>query len=349
MVEQPGIVAVSRYGSSGASSRVRLRDWFEHFAINAEIHDYIGTANNNPRAMLFGAPRVIRAEAELRKLTKRLEDKSLVLSRSASPFSAGVLEATLLKNARHSVYDFDDAIYASGNHFFRNIRSVENVWTKSVRSADVVVAGSEVLAEAASVLRDDVVIIPSCVEPSKYMRKPTYDLGEIPRAVWIGSPGNEAYLLPVAKGLLALNTRFGLRLTVISAGNASLGELDKIVDRYTWGPDTFYEQIASADIGIMPLPNNPFTRGKCSYKLLQYGASGVPVIGSAVGANVAALQRLGGLEANTSLEWETAIANVLEMNPRERSGMGKSARDGVEKHYSFDAWARKWLEVMRLS
>ena len=349
MDENLSIVAVSRYGSSGASTRVRMYDWFEHLGLEADRYEYVGTADNQAATLVRAAPRVLQAEVQLRKLVGQLQGRTLLLNRSASPFSSGTLETALLKSAAHSVYDFDDAIYIDGASSFQRFWSAEKAWTRSVRAADVVIAGSEVLAEEASKFRDDVVMIPSCVEPFRYGRKASYEISENPRAVWIGSPATEPFLARLSEELLALNSRYGLRLSVISAGNSSLGRLDSIIDRHAWVPDTFYEQIASADIGLMPLPDTPLTRGKCAYKLLQYGAAGLPVVGTPVGANTSAIQRMGGLAAGTPSEWGEAIASIIEMNDNERSNMGARARVAVEKHYSFGAWATEWLNAVGVS
>ena len=347
--ENESVVCVSRYGASGASTRVRMYDWFDHFDLAVDRHEYAGTSNAGLSTLLrVGGARVAMAELDLRKLVGRVGDRTLILGRSASPFSSGALEGALLKAALHSVYDFDDAIYLAAGPFQR-FWSSKRAWLASVQAADVVIAGNENLAEQASKYRSEVVLIPSCVEPSNYTQKASYDLAEYPRAVWIGSPSTESYLTELSSVLMELNAKHGLRVTVISAGNASLGPLDSIIDRQDWDPGTFASQIASADVGLMPLQDTPFTRGKCSYKLLQYAAAGLPVVGTGIGANSSVIPRLGGFVANNSVEWTDAIDGVIEMSAQERLSMGGRARAGVQKHYSFDAWSTQWLGAVGIS
>lgn len=342
-------IAVSRYGLTGASTRVRLTDWFAHVGLQAERWDYLGAADNQIGTLLPRLGKVAREELRLRIARSGLDSRTLIMSRGASPFSSGSLEESLLRRANFSVYDFDDAINVGSPSLLRRIWSEKKVWARSVEAADVVIAGSDVLAESAAAIRDDVVMIPSCVEPGLYNRKQDYEVRGCPVAVWIGTPSTERFLLGIADELLSLNRRWGLRVRVVSAGNASLGALDRVVDRIQWTADTFQHHLGSADIGIMPLPDTPFERGKCAYKLLQYGAAGLPTVGSPVGANILALERLGGIAAGSSSHaWEDAISSLIAATAGERALMGATACEGVENHYSYASWADVWLRAMQL-
>lgn len=271
------------------------------------------------------------------------------MSRGASPFSSGSLEESLLRGAAFSVYDFDDAIYARSPSLTRRFWSEQKVWERCVKAADIVIAGSEVLAESAAKIRNDVVLIPSCVETDNYTLKQDYEIDQTPVAVWIGSPSTERFLGGIADALLALHRKWGLRVRVISSGNASLGLLDPLIDRIQWDRNTFQQHLSSADLGIMPLPDTLFERGKCAYKLLQYGATGLPSVGSPVGANVQALHRIGGLAASSSQDWENSVSAILEATVDERKSMGAASRRGVDDHYSFRSWAETWLLTTRLT
>ena len=113
------------------------------------------------------------------------------------------------------------------------------------------------------------------------------------------------------------------------------------MDRVPWDPGTSAQILADADVGIMPLHDTEFTRGKCGYKLLQYGAAGLPVVGSPVGANAGVLAALGGA-APASGEWVDAVTGVLDAGASERRDLGDTARRGVETSYSFGAWESRW-------
>lgn len=341
-------IAISRYGRSGASTRVRLDDWFTHLGLAAERWDYLGASNNHIRTLFPRMPEVAREEIRLRAFSRSLEGRTVLMSRGASPFSSGRLEESLLRRAGLSIYDFDDAIYTASKSLPGKLWSARKNWQRSVEAAHTVIAGSEVLAEAAAKISNNVIMIPSCVEPGNYIRKQSYSMTDSPVAAWIGTPSTEPFLLGIAGALLSLHRRIGLRLRVISAGNTSIGPLEPMVDRIPWSIDTFTEHLATADLGIMPLPDTPFERGKCAYKLLQYGASGLPMVGSPVGANVQALARTGGISASTNAAWEEAISSIVSASDRERELMGAASRQGVEIYYSYQAWAETWLQATGL-
>lgn len=341
-------IAISRYGFTGASTRVRLHDWFSHLGLDVERWDYLGAPNNQVRTLLPRFAEVAREELRLRIARFGLNGRTVIMSRGASPFSSGSLEESLLLRAAFSVYDFDDAIYVPASSPMRRLWSEEKAWHRSVKAADVVIAGSEVLAESAAAIRNDVTLIPSCVEPNRYQLKQDYEIIGNPVAVWIGTPSTERFLGGIADALLALHRRWGLRVLVISAGNGSLGALDRMIDRVQWTAHSFQQHLASADLGIMPLPDTLFERGKCAYKLLQYGATGLPAVGSPVGANVQALDRMSGTAAVSSSDWENAISSIIGSSAHERALMGAAGRNGVENHYSYRSWADTWLRATRL-
>lgn len=336
--------AVSAYGRRAGSTRVRLYDWFAHLGLRPTFHNYAGNSDNQPRTILRSFPRVVAAEAGLRFLPERLRDSTVIMSRQASPFSSGGVEERLLNAAAHSVYDFDDALYAEDSiRATSRLWSRSKLWKRAVSAADVVIAGNERLAEEASRWSRSVVIVPSCIEPDDYVKKADYDMTEAPRAVWIGTPASEGYLSTIAAPLLHLNRTLGLRLKIVGGGVQTLGELETIIDREVWSLETFGASLASADVGIMPLPDDEFSRGKCSYKLLQYAAAGLPTVGSPVGANERALSTIGGFAATTSEEWIEAISQVITSSNTRRADLGRAAIDGVVSRYSFAAWSTAWV------
>jgi glycosyltransferase involved in cell wall biosynthesis len=337
------LVTVSAYGLRGSSARVRIFDWLRILHLDAEKSTYLDRADNPLGALLGDLPAVVRAERRLRTLATSVGDATVLLSREASPFSLGAVESRLLRRSAHGVYDFDDALYAGypGGLLSRS-RHIDRVWRRSVAAADTVIAGNDTLASHASEYASHVVVIPSCVDPDEYLVKRSYTVPTVPTAVWLGSPSTEAQLAVAKEPLLALHRERGLRLTLISKGSRSHGELDAMIDRVDWSADRVADVLASADVGIMPLENDEWTRGKCAYKLLQYAAAGLPVIGSAVGVNVSVLDRLHGVAASSGPQWRDALHSVLEADDGERAKIGQGARSSVIEHYSYAAWADQW-------
>lgn len=340
------ITTVSTYGRAGASARVRIFDWLDHTRTPARSLTYLDGSRLSLREMAQRPVATVKAERALRDLVRTAPTTPILISRGATPFSNGGIESALLRAARLSVYDFDDALMFQTGRGARRVFSRAEACLASTRAADRVIAGNEYLADFASRHNDDVRVIPSCVEPDNYLQKTDYTLGEAPVAVWMGSPSTETYLQDIARPLQEAHRRFGLRLRLISAGSAELHGLESMTDRIQWDPTTYGTQLAQGDFGIMPLPDDDWTRGKCAYKLLQYGAAALPVIASPVGANVKALAQMNGYAASNEDEWFDALSDLVAMTSHARSALGSVAREAVVAHYSFARWESAWLDTV---
>lgn len=341
------LTAVMSYGTAGGSARVRVFDWLDYLSLEANVFSYADGASNSFSEIGRKPFKHFGRELMLRRLPSRLSGSNLILSRRASPFSAGDVEERLLKEARKGIYDFDDALMHSKPNGIKSFFSDSRRWFRSVKAADVVIAGNEYLAEAATKLNSNVVVIPSCVNPDQYLVKQYYEiLRDYPLAVWLGSPSTEKFLKEIEVPLLREHKRSGLRIRLISRGKQSLGMLDGIVDRVDWSLDSFSGQLADADFGLMPLLDTEWARGKCAYKLLQYGATGLPTISSPVGANKAAIDLFGAMAASDEAEWTEALKEMVESGVASRTLMGIQSRKSVQANYSFAAWSRAWLDAV---
>lgn len=340
--------AFTSYGRGAGSARVRVFDWLDHLALETKVSSYLGRESNSLGALAQHPLRILEVERRLRDSLNSLSESTVMVARGVSPFSNGELESRILMAAERGVYDFDDALMHTPTGASERAWSKRKTWRRSVESADVVIAGNDYLAEAASRLNGNVVTIPSCVEPDHYVLKQGYDVADVPVAVWLGSPSTEQYLLRIATPLLSLHRSRGLRLKVISRGSASLRELDCMVDRVSWTAEGFQKELAAADFGIMPLDETPWTRGKCAYKLVQYGAAGLPMIGSDVGANSAVLSAADGFAVLHDGQWHDAMVALLDETTAVRRARGVRGRQAVEREYSFDAWSSRWMRTVGL-
>lgn len=346
-VHSKSVVFGSQYSSVASSTRVRLYDWADYLDLDvSSSYSYRGRGTNSALRLIFNPLETLRAEKSLREFELGPITAPLVISRELSPFSNGDPERRLLRLAPRGIYDFDDALYARLPGIVGGFHTRKNVWRKSVEAADVVIAGSEILAERAALFSSNVVMIPSCVNPDNYDLKRSFELQTNPIAVWLGSPSTEPYLKLAQEGLLRAHSRFGLRLKVISSGNRSLGALDSMTDRVGWTQDSVYKELSMSDFGLMPLPDNEWARGKCAYKMLQYGATGLPIIASPVGANRVAISRLSAWSAQTPSEWVERIFDMCALSSNERRNLGHAARSGVSMSYSFHAWKDSWLDAV---
>ena len=331
------------YSPQTAAPRVRVGDWLRHLGIPGVWHSYAGLPNARARTLLANPWDVMAAEVHLRRTSTR--SKRIIVSREATPLGIGEVEKRLLADAAYAAFDFDDAIFIR-NSVGRRIFDCAKKFRRMIPAADVVIAGNDNLAEVAGRYSQRVRVIPSCVEPAQYLPKSDWGFRGEPVVVWLGSPWTEEYLLPILPAMAEVNKRTGAVLHVISAPRG-VDEVDAwpFVKRIPWSPDRVAADLLSADLAIAPLTDTPYARGKCAYKLLEYAATGLPIVGSPVGANAAALERFDGIAVGQPDDWADALLMVIGESSSRRAERGARGLRMVQQHYSFDAWEDAWRQA----
>lgn len=349
MPDPAPLTVVTPYGRDGASSRVRVLGWLDRLSEPAEVHAYLGTRDLSAGTIARHPGRVVTGELALRRLATH-KGGSLLLHREASPLSAGGLEESLLRNAALGIYDIDDALqwdWGMGRRLRRILPKAPKT-LRTARAADRIIAGNPLLADWATSWAPDVRVIPSCVEPDLYTTKSSYEVHDPPLIGWIGSANTEKYLRDLEAPLFRLHHRLGARLVVLGSVPGHLGRLEQMVDRMAWSEQAARSETHRWDVGIMPLPDRLYERGKCGYKLLQYGAAGVPPVGSPVGMNVQILTAMGAAAPTGPDHWYSALAELIE-GPREgRERLGRQAREVVDTQFSFSSWESEWRSAVGL-
>jgi glycosyltransferase involved in cell wall biosynthesis len=276
--------------------------------------------------------------------------RQLLLHKEASPLSRGHLEHQLLSRSEFAVYDFDDALQwdTGEGGLYRRWAPKAPKALLAAQHADRVIAGSPVLADWASQHNRDVVLVPSCVSPDSYRRKDDYRVGDPPVIGWIGSPSQEPQLLLISPALHEVHRRTGARLMLIGTAQRRLRELEHLIDRVVWSEAIQHERLADFDVAVFPLSDDPYSRGKCGYKLLQYGAAGIPAVASPIGVNEQILRELAMPAAVDNDEWVEAVLGLLTAPADERALIGRRAREVTERRYSYDAWLPQWRRAVGL-
>ena len=320
------IHAITPHGRDSGSCRVRVFEWLERTRPPAVMHCYLGHRNSSPAYLARHPLAVSRAELQLRRTAGNPPER-LLLHREASPLSRGGLERALLERAGMSIYDFDDALHCDEgkDRLIRRLAPKAPKALAAVRAADRVIAGNAGLADWASAHNRDVRIIPSCVSPSDYRQPSDHELHDPPRLGWIGQEINEPFLGLLAEALVELNRRTAARLVLIGSTARRLGPLERLIDRVPWSKGTEKVSLSAVDVGLMPLPDDPYSRGKCGYKLLQYSAATVPFVASPVGVNSEILARTGMPAVSSPAEWLDAITELLAKPAAERQRLGHHA------------------------
>jgi glycosyltransferase involved in cell wall biosynthesis len=243
------------------------------------------------------------------------------------------LDALSLRHyARRIIYDFDDAVMYSEKNPERPSRKRLKSFQRTVKLADLVIAGNFYLAEHAKKFNPRVEVLPTGLDAEAYRveNKPMGD-GKV-RLVWIGSKSTLRYLMEIKPALEEIGSHCSnVVLRIISDEFFSLKNIS--VEKHQWSEKTQVTDLAESDIGLAPLPDNRFTRGKCGFKVLQYAAAGLPVVASPVGVNADYVHDgITGFLATSISQWSDRIVKLItDSNLREK--MGQASQNMVR---SFD-------------
>jgi len=259
------------------------------------------------------------------------------------------LEARLFAAlSRHRVFDVDDAIYVRKPRRLGEAAD-DSPWRKrkfaaTCRWVDVVAAGNDVLAGVARRSARAIAILPTSIDTAAY-RPTTATAADAPTIVWIGSPENLVYLEMIRPALARLSVRYpALKLRVICSRFPDWGDVK--VERIAWSTATEAESLAAAHIGVMPLTDDEWARGKCAFKLLQYMAAALPCVASPVGANTeAVIEGVNGFHARTTEEWEQHLESLIR-SPELRARLGAGGREHVESRYALRTYQARYLELL---
>ncbi|MBE0535087.1 MAG: glycosyltransferase [Phycisphaerae bacterium] len=232
------------------------------------------------------------------------------------------------------IYDFDDAVMFSDVRPDRRSITRYLGFRRTARRADVVIAGNEILAEYARRFNANVHVLPTGLDLNDYTARHDHGAPDnVIRLGWIGSASTLPYLASIRGVLEELGMRYpNVVLRVI--GDRFLELKTMPVEECVWSLDTQASDLAACHIGLAPLPDDRFTRGKCGFKILQYAATGIPFVASGVGVNrIFAEQSQAGYIADSKEEWSCRLSRLIE-DERLRSQLGQNGRRYVAR---FDA------------
>jgi glycosyltransferase involved in cell wall biosynthesis len=269
------------------------------------------------------------------------------ISREMAPFGPPILERLLLSRCKRVILDVDDALHIWDKKTSRLIPRLLRDRTKFGRMAaryTAVVCGNRYLEKYYRHRGANVFVIPTVVDTSRYS---TIDpaSSEMVRIGWIGTPLNRHHLeaLRDAFTRLARERRFEL---VVVGLNEPLDWDFPCIRHLDWSLREELSYFSQFDIGIMPLEDSPFARGKCAFKLIQYMAAGLPVVASPVGANCEVVTHgRNGFLAASDEDWQSMLKLLID-DPNLRRRMGEDGRELVRRSYSADgAWPR-YAEIL---
>lgn len=346
------VVALTRTSAVGPSTRYRVLQYRPALAqrgIQVQVRALFGPTwfallERRPgllTSLLKAGYSLLRLAARTGQvLSARISRPDLVLiEQQLFPYLPAWVELLLWPRATPTAVEFDDAIHLTPGHGAK----LPRLWAR----ADLVIVGNRFLRDAARAHARRIEVIPTTLDLGRYeqalelqrgRRDQPAEPGAPLRVGWIGLRYNFPFLSELAPALAALPG--GATLVVISSGLPQGPEWAGIcLEHRPWSEATEAADLASCDVGIMPLPDTPWARGKCALKLLQCMAAGVPVVASPVGVN-ADIIRPGenGLLATTGAQW-TAAMQALASDPELRSRLGEAGRQTVQAGFSLERGA----------
>ena len=349
------VLFLTKYARNGASSRYRTFQYLPHLeqaGIACEIRPlfdeaYLVHRYESGRGHLRDLLRAFIRR--LVSLTKARHFDLIVIEYELLPYVPAFLESFLGWLGVPYIVDYDDALFHQYDQHRLSVvrRLLGQKIARVMHGARLVIVGNRYLAEYAHRAGSQrVEIIPTVVDLDRYPPpSPPRSIADKPLTIgWIGSPTTAGYLQTIAPALAAVCVDGRARVSLIGSDPVDLPDVP--VDVQTWSEATEVSQLQQCDLGIMPLPDEPWARGKCGFKLIQYMACGLPVVASPVGVNQDIVEPgVNGFLARSDEEWRLALSSLLhEQQLRQR--MGQMGRRRVESHYSLQVTAPRLVKAI---
>jgi glycosyltransferase involved in cell wall biosynthesis len=269
------------------------------------------------------------------------------VQREAIMIGITTFERGIRKTKAKYIFDFDDSIWimdtSVGNKKFEWLKDPEKT-ARNIRQANMVIAGNAYLSDYARHYNNNIKIIPTTIDTDSHkplsVKKDKIIIG------WSGSFTTIKHF-EYAENFLKLILKKYPHVEIKVVGDESYESMELSVKGIAWSAKTEVETINSFSIGIMPLPDDEWAKGKCGLKGLSYMACEIPTIMSPVGVNTQIIEHgKNGFLASTTEEWVDCISQLIE-NPELRERMGKAARQTVVEKYSVASQQDNYLQVFR--
>lgn len=348
------MLALTRYENLGASSRLRSTQFLPHFTKMSiyvqrnALFDDASLLRRYSTGRQYSLLTVFKSYSKRIKALMHLNIFNVVwIEKEALPWMPFSIEWALLRNIPF-ILDFDDAIFH--NYDLNRNRLVRILYGSRIdrlmAKAKLVTAGNDYLAERARRAGATwVEVIPTVVDMVRYDNCVTEQIEEPLRIVWIGSPTSVQYLLELAPALKKVFAIHPFVLRVIGGGQIEIAGLQ--LECVAWSEHTEVSYLKECHVGIMPLRDTPWERGKCAYKLIQYMASGLPTVASTVGANCeVVIDGKTGFLVSTEDQWVEQLVRLLD-DSNLRKDMGRAGHFRASEYYSLQVMGPRLANLLK--
>ena len=256
-------------------------------------------------------------------------------------------EKKISKKGKRMIFDFDDAIWidniSNSNKSFAFLKDASKT-SNIIDLCDVVFAGNEYLKNYAAQFNQNIVVIPTTIDTNEYRQIRKISQNKVVIG-WSGSITTIQHFEYAISVLKKLKNKYADRIEIKVIGDANYTNSELDIKGLGWNKKTEIEDLCSFDIGIMPLPNDEWAKGKCGLKGLQYMALEIPTIMSPVGVNIEIIEDgLNGFLASSDDEWIEKLSKLIESKEL-REKIGKAGRQTVNEKYSVEANKQKYLNA----
>lgn len=287
----------------------------------------------------------------VRDLSALDEFDLVVIHREAFPFLHPFFEMKAIQRHARAIFDFDDAIHVG----HRDTPSMKYSWMYKLKygpginialqKCRHVIAGNRTLAEHAARLNANVTIIPTVVDLQRYTYQPPRETVNAVTVGWVGSTSTSPYLAEIEPALQRLSEVHKGKVRFRTFGDPKRSLKLPDLEAQPFRLDSEIDDLRTIDIGIMPMPDNEWTRGKCAFKAIQYMALGIPAVASPVGVAGEIIQHgKNGLLANSAAEWFSCLDRLVR-DVELRRRLSVNGRTTVEREYSLQVWAPRVAEL----
>lgn len=348
------VAAFTKYGREAASTRQRVLQYLpslERAGIRVDCHPLL--SNDYVRSLATGAGfskrEVVQSYWRRFEQLRRLREYDLIwIYAELFPWLPAGFERLGLKAAKPIIYDLDDAFFHPYDHHPNPAvrlllrRKLEPL----IGRAAAVLCGNPYLRDYAARLNPNSIVLPTVVDTEVYGSVAAR--GDVrPTIGWIGSPSTWEFVRPLLPLLGRICREKKARFTVVGAGPRAAADSFPAMERRAWSEAEEVRDVQSMDIGIMPLPDEPWARGKSGYKLVQYMACGLPVVASPVGVNATIVDHgRNGFLAEAPEQWERALADLID-DAALRRRLGSAGRQRAVAEYSLASQAPRLIDLMR--
>lgn len=349
------VLFVVPYPIEAPSTRYRVYQYLPYFAANgveAVVSRFIDSSAffrqlYRPGKIVYKAAYfATRTLRRLLDLTRVNRFDAIFIQREALPMGPALFERLAARQHVPLIFDFDDAIYlphaSAANRWISWVKQPQKT-AQIIELSRYVIAGNQVLYNYAKRYNQHVTVIPSSIDLMAYpLRSKAQAQPNLVTLGWVGSSSNIDYLHQIAPVLQHLSATYAVTVSVIG-GEITLPGVN--LTCRPWRLENEISDLHSFDIGLMPLPDNEWTRGKGGFKAIQYMGVGLPVVTSPVGINTTLVTPgVNGFLATTPDEWLAALTALIE-DAALRQRLGLAGRATVEDQYSVQVNAPKLLEV----